>query len=160
MTRALWRLAVCVPLALDAQSRSAGAAGEVPAAARAVINSVMSPYCPGLLLPNCPSPAADSLRRAIVTRAAQGETEAQLRRALVATYGEAVLAAPAMRGAGILAWTVPFLLIAGAGTALWFWLRMQRTTGTAPAASDASVSVAEPGDAERLRRLEALVRRS
>jgi cytochrome c-type biogenesis protein CcmH/NrfF len=116
MRRALLvTLFCCGAIVAQAQSRPAGAAGEVPPAARTVINSVMSPYCPGLLLSNCPSPSADSLRRAIVARAAGGETESQLRQALVDVYGEQVLAAPAMRGAGVVAWTVPFILIVGIG---------------------------------------------
>jgi cytochrome c-type biogenesis protein CcmH len=150
----------CLALPLQAQSRAAGASGEVPAAARNVINSVMSPYCPGLLLSNCPSPSADSLRRAIVSRAARGESEAQLRAALVASYGEMVLASPVMRGAGAVAWVVPFVLILGVGAAIMAWLRRQRRAVAVGDSGPTSVHAAlQPGDEERLRRLAEIVRR-
>ena len=149
----------CGAVVAQAQSRPAGAAGEVPPAARTVINSVMSPYCPGLLLSNCPSPSADSLRRAIVARAAGGETESQLRQALVDVYGEQVLAAPAMRGAGVVAWTVPFVLILGIGAAILGWLRRQRRA--APTVTAAALAAPQvPGDEERLRRLSESVHRA
>jgi cytochrome c-type biogenesis protein CcmH len=160
MRRALLvTLLCCGAVVTQAQSRPAGAAGEVPPAARTVINSVMSPYCPGLLLSNCPSPSADSLRRAIVARAAGGETESQLRQALVDVYGEQVLAAPAMRGAGVVAWTVPFILIVGIGAAILGWLRRQRRA--APTVTAAPLAAPQvPGDEERLRRLSEMVHRA
>lgn len=154
---AVWCLAL--PLRAEAQARSAGASGEVPAAARNVINTVMSPYCPGLLLSNCPSPSADSLRRAIVGRAARGETEAQLRAALVETYGDMVLASPEMRGAGAVAWLVPFVLILGIGAAIIAWLRRHRGAATDASVPAIASTTLQPGDEDRLRRLAELVQR-
>ena len=130
--------------------------GEVPRAASAVIGSVMSPYCPGLLLANCPSPSADSLRRALVERAARGETEGELRAALVATYGPRVLAEPPMRGFGSLAWLAPFALLLTGLAVLRRWLR---GAGTPPPLSTRLVPPPAPGDTERLALIERLVRR-
>ncbi|MDZ7629839.1 MAG: cytochrome c-type biogenesis protein CcmH [Gemmatimonadaceae bacterium] len=145
---------------LGAQSRAAGGNGEVPRAATAVINTVMSPYCPGLLLANCPSPSADSLRRAIVARAENGATESELRADLVAAYGEMVLAAPPMRGLGAVAWVVPFVLLAGVGLLVFRWLRHQRIETDHPLrpAQPLVADGADADDAERLRRLDRLVR--
>ncbi|MCC7054194.1 MAG: cytochrome c-type biogenesis protein CcmH [Gemmatimonadaceae bacterium] len=145
--------------AAHAQSRPSGAAGEVPRVASEVIATVMSPYCPGLLLSNCPSPSADSLRRAIVARAAAGATEADLRAELVAVYGEGVLAAPRLRGMGAVAWLVPFLLILLAGGVIARWIRRQRPAA-APAAPAVAAVAAVPGDAERLQRIADRVERS
>lgn len=144
---------------LDAQTRPAGREGEVPRAASAVINTVMSPYCPGLLLANCPSPSADSLRRAIVARALRGATEAELREDLVTSYGEMVLAAPRMTGLGAVAWIAPFALLFGVGALVFRWLRRQR--GSVPPAGPVTPASgpADPAEADRMRRLEALVYR-
>lgn len=130
---------------------------EIPPAATEVINTTMSPYCPGLLLANCPSPSADSLRRALVERAARGASAETLRAELFVTYGEVVRAAPAMRGIGIAAWVVPFLVIVAAGTVAWRWLRRGRLPHAdlyyAPDGAPRG-----PADAELLRRVELLVR--
>jgi cytochrome c-type biogenesis protein CcmH/NrfF len=151
-------LAIVVAHSLPAQSRAAGGEGEVPRAASDVINTVMSPYCPGLLLANCPSPSADSLRRAIVSRAAGGASEAQLRADLVASYGEQVLAAPPMRGLGVVAWVAPFLLLGGIGVLVVRWLRAQRAGPGGPAIVMAAQPAAtDPADVERLERVQRLV---
>ena len=140
-----------------AQSRATGGQGEVPRAASAVIGSVMSPYCPGLLLANCPSPSADSLRRAIVERAARGETERELRAALVATYGPRVLAEPPLRGFGSIAWIAPFALLLAGLAVLRRWLRRAGPPVT-PRVTLAPTP--DAADADRLARIERLVRQS
>lgn len=149
-------LLICSAPPLRAQSRAAGARGEVPRAARVVINGVMSPYCPGLLLANCPSPSADSLRRAIVERAARGETEVALRAALVATYGPGVLAEPPARGFGLVAWLAPFALIVAGAAVLRRWLR-RTGAPTPPQASPVAPSL-DAADAARLDVIARLVR--
>lgn len=152
--------AIASSVPVGAQTRPAGREGEVPRAASAVINTVMSPYCPGLLLANCPSPSADSLRRAIVARAARGATEAELRADLVGAYGEMVLAAPRMSGLGAVAWIAPFALLLGVGALVFRWLRAQRSTGALPTPADAASLVPlDPSDADRMRRLQEMVSR-
>ena len=111
---------VSAPASLRAQPPSA----EVPTAARQVYEGTMSPFCPGLLLANCPSPQADSLRRALAARAAAGASRAELEADLIATYGDQVRAAPARRGVGLVAWATPALLLA-AGAA-WLTRRLAR----------------------------------
>lgn len=106
---------------------------EVPRAAREVYDGTMSPFCPGLLLANCPSPQADSLRRAIAARAAAGESRAHIEADLLATYGEVVRAAPPRRGFGLVAWLAPAALLAAAGAWVTHWSRRSAGRGTDPA---------------------------
>ena len=44
---------------------------EIPPEAARLIDQVMSPFCPGLILTNCPTMQADSLRKAIRGRIQQ-----------------------------------------------------------------------------------------
>ena len=140
--------------AQDAPPRAA--TGEIPRAATAVINTTMSPYCPGLLLANCPSPSADSLRKALVDRAARGASESELRAELTRIYGDAVSAAPTMTGLGAVAWIAPFALLLGVGLLVALWMRRQRV-GAETHAPVSPIMAVDPADAERMERLQRMV---
>jgi cytochrome c-type biogenesis protein CcmH len=64
------------------------------------------------------SPQADRERAFIQGLIAQGRSEAQIKRALVAQYGRAVLALPSASGIGVLAYAVPLAVVVGLATAL------------------------------------------
>lgn len=53
------------------------------------------------------SPIADRMRGFIRRRIAAGDTETEIKEALVAEFGEEVLAAPPRRGFNLLAWLLP-----------------------------------------------------
>lgn len=79
---------------------------------------IMSPYCPGVTLHDCPSAEADALRERIRARAAAGWSEDRIMEELVAQYGDTIHAVPPADGGGIAAWVVPGLVaLAGFGTA-------------------------------------------
>jgi len=59
-----------------------------------VFRQIMSPFCPGLTLAACPSPAAEHLRTEIKTRMAAGESSDAIERDLITRYGERVRAMP------------------------------------------------------------------
>jgi cytochrome c-type biogenesis protein CcmH len=101
----------------------------VEAAAARIFNSTMSPFCPGLLLSNCPSPQAGILRDTIRARLAAGVPPDAIRDALLATYGDQVRASPPARGFGLLAWVIPGVGLVLAALAVVWWLR--RTTRAA-----------------------------
>ena len=85
---------------------------------------VMCPVC-GTTLDQSESPAAQQIKRAIRARIAAGQSDCQIKDALVKNYGSAILAAPQKSGFGLLAWWVPvggILLAAVAiGFAAWRW---------------------------------------
>lgn len=84
-------------------------------------HEVMSPFCPGLTLADCPSPAAFELRKTIATRLSQGETGEAIVGELVATYGPQILADPSNTPIGRVVWGVPIAvsLIAALGLAVF-----------------------------------------
>ncbi|MFP5351371.1 MAG: cytochrome c-type biogenesis protein CcmH [Actinomycetota bacterium] len=95
--------------------------------ANRVSEQVMSPFCPGVTLHDCPSPQADALRERIRRWAAGGLGEERIMDRLVAEYGEEVRAVPPADGGGIAAWVMPALValvgLTTAGTLARRWTK-------------------------------------
>jgi cytochrome c-type biogenesis protein CcmH len=72
------------------------------------------------------SPQADAERKYIRQLIAKGDDKAQVKRALVAVYGDNVLALPKSEGINWAAYLVPIALVATLAVALGFGLRRWR----------------------------------
>jgi len=124
------------------------AGGAAPQADLADIeDEVMCPIC-GTALGLSESPQADRERDFIRGLIAEGRTKEEIKDALVAEYGDEVLAVPEPEGFDLAAWLVPGIAILLAAVAIAIGLRRWRRTGRggsapAPEATDGS-------DAERL----------
>jgi cytochrome c-type biogenesis protein CcmH len=112
--------------------------------AHRIASGVMSPYCPGRTLADCPSPRAGELRAEIRELVDQGlDNEAILTR-LEARFGDAIVGVPR----GILGWTVPGLvLIVGAAVLIAALRRL--SSGRAPQAEPGSEGTAIEKDLDR-----------
>ncbi|HET9063564.1 MAG TPA: cytochrome c-type biogenesis protein [Candidatus Binatia bacterium] len=121
---------------------------EVEREAARVTGSVMSPFCPGRLISDCPSPAAIELREQIRKRIAAGETAEAIKAELLETYGEFVRAAPTAEGFDLAAWLVPPIALALATVAVMLWMR-RRGAKVAPVSADAG-SVLNAADKARI----------
>ena len=96
-------------------------------------NDLMSPFCPGRSLADCPSPDAASLRMWIVVQAAAGRTRADVEEELYARYGEVIRAAPKAEGFGAGAYLIPIGVFAGGGALVaWFLRRATRRARARP----------------------------
>ncbi|MGE0462035.1 MAG: cytochrome c-type biogenesis protein CcmH [Vicinamibacterales bacterium] len=93
------------------------------AEAQVLFREVMSPFCPGLTLADCPSPNAFELRKDIQARLERGESRESIVDALVAQYGTELLSDPSDTPIGRVVWGVPFLLAALAAGVLAFLVR-------------------------------------
>ncbi len=111
MLAALLGVAILLPAGLGS-TEEAGAQVERSRAAHAFVRTVMSPFCPGRTLTDCPSPDAAALREEIRQRLASGVSEDAIRRELERRYGMAVVPEP--RSAW--AWIIPLGFL-GAGLA-------------------------------------------
>ena len=111
MLAALLGVAILLP-AGPGSTESAPSQVERARKAHAFVRTVMSPFCPGRTLTDCPSPDAAALREEIRQRLASGVSEDAIRGELERRYGMAVVAEP--RSAW--AWIIP-LGILGAGLA-------------------------------------------
>ncbi len=105
-------------------ARMPTAASSADAGAHRLFRDVMSPFCPGLTLADCPSPNAFTLRDDIRARLARGDSRQAILDELVATYGTTILADPSDTPIGTVVWGVPFVLSAlGAAGLAWFLRR-------------------------------------
>jgi cytochrome c-type biogenesis protein CcmH len=118
---------------------------DVEQEASKLFNKVMSPFCPGRTIANCPSPQAAELQVTIKDRLAEGESPAQIEEELYAAFGDEIRAIPRARGFNLLAWGIPILFFGLGLVVLVRWMR-----GLAPTAAAASTS---SGDAEMDERL-------
>ena len=106
---------------------------EVDQHAGRLFNQVMSPFCPGRTLTNCPSPQADILRDGIKERIRAGATDDQIWDELYAAYGDQVRSVPRAVGFNLLAWIIPGLFFALGALLLIRWMRPRwRSTPAAP----------------------------
>jgi cytochrome c-type biogenesis protein CcmH len=113
-------------------------------------DEVMCPSC-GTPLALAFSPQAERERSFIREQIAAGQSKEQIKQALVAEYGEEVLALPDDSGFDLTAYLVPAVVVLGAATALAFglvrWRRRPPAPGSEPDERDLS-----PADSARLER--------
>ena len=87
---------------------------------------VMCPTC-HTTLDQSNSAIANRIKQFIVVRIEAGDTGSQIKNALVAQFGEAVLAAPPRKGFDLLVWWLPFaglaLAVGVVSLAAWGWWR-------------------------------------
>jgi cytochrome c-type biogenesis protein CcmH len=101
------------------------------------------------------APVADRMRAFIRERIAAGDSESEISEALVAQFGEGVLAAPPKEGFNLLAWVLPLaggaVAIGALAVALRRWSRTRAEPGSAAAPS---ANGRPPLDPELERRLD------
>ncbi len=90
--------------------------------ANSVASKVMSPYCPGVTLHDCPSDNATELMARIEGLAREGYSESQIIDYLVAEW-PGIRAVPPASGVGLGAWAIPIIGAAAGGALAWLLLR-------------------------------------
>jgi cytochrome c-type biogenesis protein CcmH len=129
-------------LALALLAPAAGA--EQAASLTEIEKQVMCPVC-GTLLQLAESPQAQRERVFINRLIAEGKTEEQVKDALVAEYGDEVLALPPRSGFSLSAYVVPIVAFLIALVALAFGVLRWRRAGSDP---DEPQATAGPSDAD------------
>jgi cytochrome c-type biogenesis protein CcmH/NrfF len=113
-----------------------GAAGATtPPNAADLESEIVCPVCE-TTLDQSNAPIALRMKTFIRQRIAAGDSEAQIKDALVAEFGEEVLAEPPGGGFGLLAWLLPLVALAAGAIAVAFLVRRWSARRTP-----------EPGDA-------------
>ena len=140
---ALVAIAGCLALVIAA-SANAGATWRYD-----LFNDVMSPYCPGRSLNDCPSSQAAELRAWISLQEDGGRSRAQVEADLYEIYGELILSAPKPEGWGLTAYVVPVVAFLVAGVVLVVFLRRHAGAPLAPDAAGGPVTPVDP-ELERL----------
>lgn len=146
-------------LALGLLLASAGSASEARSEAEGRAKSsswsaelegeLMSPYCPGRSLTECPSPQATELRLWIQAQERAGVPRASVEARLFEQFGDQLRHGPRAEGFGLWAYLVPAgALAAGFAFVLVFLRRQSRPAPAPPAAAS------PPRDPELERRLD------
>lgn len=137
-------------LVLAAVLAGAGAAAEEPGWGYDLANELMSPYCPGRALAECPSPQAADLRRWILDQEAAGVDRNEVEAQLFAQWGDQLRQSPRAAGVGLVAYVVPAAVLLAGGALVFLFLRRQR--GVAEVQAEAPRLA--PADAALERQLE------
>lgn len=127
-------------------------AGPAQAQARPNYPDVESQYmcvtC-NIPLPEAESPQASRERAYLHSLIKSGRSEAQIRRAMIAVYGDKVLALPPRSGFNLVAYVVPVLAVLALVAALLFVLPRWRRRSAAGAPADSADALPE-ADSVRL----------
>lgn len=141
--------AIATALALLALTASPSLAATPETNVNDIEGEVMCPIC-GTLLELAESPQAQRERVLVKHLIAEGKTKAEVKDALVAQYGPAVLALPSGSGFDLSAYLVPVIAFAVAVLALAFGVLRWRRAAKPPGPGGASASGPQGEDAERL----------
>jgi cytochrome c-type biogenesis protein CcmH/NrfF len=118
---------------------------------------MMSPYCPGRALSDCPSPSAAELRQWIVDQEKAGVSRSEVEQELFRVFGDQLLQAPRAEGMGLVAYVIPAVAFAAGGALVAFFLRRQRS---GISGSESQPAFDAPRDPALEQRVEEELRRS
>lgn len=116
-----------------------------------VEHEVMCPTC-HTLLELSHAPIAERMRAFIRRRIAAGDDDAEIKRRLVAEFGEGVLAAPPAQGFGLVAWLLPAGGVVAVGAVVGVALRRWRRDHDVAGGPAGTASPLDPALARRLDR--------
>ncbi len=112
-----------------------------------LMREIMSPFCQGLTLADCPTKGAAEMRDQIRAWLIEGKDRIWIEDQLVAQYGQSVLGAPRMSGWGLLAWvTPPLALFFGVVAVASFVKRHQAEPGEEGSEAAPAHPAADPGE--------------
>lgn len=117
---------------------------------------MMSPYCPGRALSDCPSPPAAELRQWIVEQENAGVSRSEVEQELFRVFGDQLLQAPRAEGMGLMAYLIPAAAFAAGAILVVSFLRRQRL---AIDGSESATAPAVPRDPELEQMVEEELRR-
>ncbi len=86
---------------------------------------LMSPFCPGRTISDCPSPQAKSLKMWMIVQEAAGRSREDVERELIERYGEGLRPAPRTDGFGVTAYAFPIVAFLAGGVFVAIYLRRQ-----------------------------------
>lgn len=124
------------------------AAAPAPAAddpyAMELYTGLMSPYCPGRALIDCPSGQAAELRAWIAEQEQAGRSRGEVEQELFARYGDVILQAPRVEGFGVMAYVLPIVAFVIGGAIVWVFLRRQAAAGAGAPVSPRPLAPLDP----------------
>ncbi len=151
-------LLVAAPLGAQIPEGVEGTFRPHPEADKA-ISRLLSPFCPGFMLSQCPAAESLALRDSIQALALAGWNADALEAWMLGNHGQEYRAVPQRSGAGLLAWFLPPLaLLVGAGLVGVVLRRLRPGGASEPEAVPAAAGPADPLDADTEERLREAIR--
>ena len=92
---------------------------------------ILSPFCPGRSLADCPSEQASALKDKIKSELVAGKNKEVILDEIIKEYGEQFRAAPKMSGWNSLAWLIPILIVFVGFVIVIFKIRSKEVDGIA-----------------------------
>ena len=106
------RIVFCIFLiCLNIFSNNLARAESAPQAAQEIYYGILSPFCPGRALADCPSEKASALKDRIKAELDAGKSKDAVFDEIIKEYGEQYRAVPNMQGLNSLAWIIPLVII-------------------------------------------------
>jgi cytochrome c-type biogenesis protein CcmH len=102
--------------------------------------NIMSPYCQGLTLADCPTSGAVTMRERIHNWLEEGRSSEWIMNTLAGEYGEWIRSAPKFSGFGLIAWLAPGAALILGG--VWVGSYMRRNTKSQEGEPDESTDPA------------------
>jgi len=115
-----------------------GATSAAPPNAADLEAELVCPVCE-TTLDQSNAPVAERMKRFIRVRIAAGDSEQEIKDALVAEFGTEVLAEPPEGGFGLLAWLLPLGAILGGAIAVGLLIRAWSRRATTPEPADSQL---------------------
>lgn len=141
-----------VPTAAVAQRPpSTGEAMTVHPEARAAIDRIKSPYCPGMMLEVCTSEGGAMLRDSIQRMAQRGLSADSIVEVIIGQYGEQWRALPQRAGSGLWAWLLPPVVLVGGLGAVGLVLARRKQVARDTSRDEAVLAALQPEDEARIR---------
>lgn len=94
---------------------------------RTLATEVMSPFCPGKLLEDCPSGQASELKNEMLSQLKSGKSNEDVKAWFVSRYGSEMLAAPEAKGIGLFAWLMPVAFVVLGSLILMRWISAHKS---------------------------------
>ena len=116
-------------LALPAYANEAMPAAQDPALEQRMMrltSELRCLVCQNQSLADSHADLAIDLKNQVRSQMQAGKSDAEIREFMVARYGDFVLYNPPLKSSTVLLWAGPFVLLAGGGLALGFYLRRRR----------------------------------
>lgn len=120
----------------------------------ALWTGLMSPYCPGRVLIDCPSPQADALRGWIEEQEDAGRSRADVERDLYARFGDIILQTPRASGWGLAAYIFPLVAALAGVAVVVLFLRRQSARASGVPSLAAAPPTSAPLDPDLERRID------
>jgi cytochrome c-type biogenesis protein CcmH len=137
--------------AAPASAAEPAPAPELEGWAYTLANELMSPYCPGRTLSDCPSPQASDLRLWIVAQEAAGASREEVEATLYERFGDEIRSTPKPEGWGLTAYVVPLAAFLAGGVVVVLFLRHVRGAETGSGLPEPAPGSAPPdADLERI----------